>query len=183
MHNIEHFTYPEKVNKAKVQKDLDHYAAMEDWQEGCSGLYHDIRWLDGRVYGSYEEAEDAIEELDRGNYDQLAVKYAEYYEPKDDKSIELAKKLLAAGDEYRKRDFAVYPQSVTSNCISCKKCGSKLAREYLRTNFCPVCKADMRPEYILKSIQAAKNKMERAEKEVSDYAKKKGKKDAVSGKR
>ena len=35
----------------------------------------------------------------------------------------------------------------------------------------------MRPEYILKSIQAAKNKMERAEKEVSDYAKKKGKKE------
>ena len=178
-HNIEHFTYPEKVDKNKVQKELDHYAAMEDWQEGCTGLYRKIRWIDGRVYGSYEEAEEVIKKLDRGDYDQLAVKYDEYHKPKDDKSTELANKLLAAGDEYRKRDFAVYPRSVTSAFIGCKKCGSKLAREYLRTNSCPVCRTDMRPEYILKSIQAAKNKMERVQKEVSDYAKRKGTKEIM----
>lgn len=178
-HNVEHYTYPENVNKTEVQAELDHYAAMQDWQEGCQGLYHDIRWLWDKVYSSYEEAEKAIEKLDRGNYDQLAVRYTQYHEPQDDKSKELANKLFLAREELRKRDFAVYPQSVISAFIGCKKCGSKMARDYLRTNFCPVCKTDMRPEYIHKSIQAAKNKVERAQKELSEYAKKKGRKEIM----
>lgn len=176
-HNIELFDYSEKVNRKAVQKELDHYAAMEDWQEGCQGLYRDIRWIESPVYANYDEASKAIDKLDRGDYDQLAVKYHYYHPPRDDKTEELKRKVLAAGDEYRKRDSAVYPRTVTSAMISCKKCGSKLAREYLRTNFCPVCRTDMRPEYIMKSIQAAKNKMLRAEKEVSDYYTKKGKKE------
>ena len=175
-HNVELFTYPEKVDKKKVQKELDHYAAMEDWQEGCTGLYRDIRWIADKVYPNYDEADKAIEKLDRGNYDQLAVKYCVYTPPQDEKVEELKKKVLAAGDEFRRRDFEVYPQTVKSAMIGCKKCGSRLAREYLRTNFCPVCKTDMRPEYIQKSIQAAKNKMLRAEQEASDYYTKKGKK-------
>ena len=176
-HNIEHFTYPEKVDKKKVQKELDHYAAMEDWQKGCTGLYHDIRWLNGQIYANYDEAEKAIEKFDRGNYDQLAVRFYHYTPPRDEKVDALKKKVLAAGDEYRKRDFAVYPKTVSAAMIGCKKCGSRLAREYLNTNFCPVCRTDMRPEYILKSIEAAKNKMLRAEKEVSEYYTKKGKKE------
>ena len=55
-HEVCHFTYPKNVNKAKVQKDLDNYVAHEDWQEGCTGLYHNIRWLDSKIYETPEEA-------------------------------------------------------------------------------------------------------------------------------
>ena len=73
-HNVEHYTYPENVNKTEVQAELDHYAAMQDWQEGCQGLYHDIRWLWDKVYSSYEEAEKAIEKLDNDDkrYDRIS---------------------------------------------------------------------------------------------------------------
>ena len=44
-HSIHYGTYNENVNKKSVQADWDHYAAMEDWQEGCSGLPGEIRWI------------------------------------------------------------------------------------------------------------------------------------------
>ena len=37
MHNIEYYTYDENVKRELVQKELDHHAAMEDYQEGCTG--------------------------------------------------------------------------------------------------------------------------------------------------
>ena len=83
MHNICHGTYDENVNKKEVQAYWDDYARMEDWQEGCSGLNRDIRWID-HICTDLEEAKAYIESHDRQNYDQLAVKYREY--PKSEPS-------------------------------------------------------------------------------------------------
>lgn len=73
-HNIHHSTYPENINKKLVQAEWDEYAAHEDWQEGCTGLARDIRWID-HVCDTLEEAETYIREHDSGWYDQLAVKF------------------------------------------------------------------------------------------------------------
>lgn len=176
MHNVEFKTYPEKVDKAKVKKELDHYVAMQDWQEGCKGLAHDIRWLDEKVYSCYEEAEDAIGKLDKGWYDQIAVKYYEPVAFMDEKRQQLEQKRIKAMDEYHLRDLKVYPKTLTSAFHECKKCGSRLAVPHLQTNFCPVCKADLRPEYILKSIAAAEEKLKAANERLSDYIDKHSKK-------
>ena len=57
------------------------------------------------------------------------------------------------------------------------KCGSRLKISYLTSNFCPVCKEDLRPEYILKSIRAADAKLESATKKLCDYIEKHSKKE------
>lgn len=179
MHNIEYFTYPKAVNKAKVQKDLDNYVAHEDWQEGCTGLYHNIRWLDNKIYDTPEEAHKALEELDRGNYDQIAVLYQNSHTPDDAKMKELNQKLEIAYSEYQRRDRLLYSQIVTSAFIGCKTCGSRLARKFMTTNKCPVCHAEMRPDHMMKSISSAKNKWDRAQREVKEYIRKKGKKEIL----
>lgn len=178
-HNVEHFTYPEKVNKQKVQAELDDYVAHEDWQEGCTGLFHQIRWLDGTVYKDYQEAHEAIEKLDRGAYDQLAVKYYYHHEIKDQKYGELQDKCAETHTQYESRNRALYAQTVTAAFIGCKSCGSRLARIKLRSNFCPVCGADLRPEHILKSVAAAKNRWDRAQESLKEYRVKKGKKEIL----
>lgn len=36
-HNIMHEVYPENVDRNKVQRDWDNYAAHADREEGCGG--------------------------------------------------------------------------------------------------------------------------------------------------
>lgn len=172
-HNIRYASYPEKVNKNAVQKDWDHYVRMEDWQEGASGLPNPIRWIENPVYRSREDAEEAISKLDKGWYDQLAVKYYENIPRKTDSKLkELEDARTEAMKEYDKRSTTVYPATLQANLITCKKCGSKLAKSYLKYNHCPLCSEDLRPDHILKSIAAAKAKYDRRIKEVEDYKKK-----------
>lgn len=178
-HNIEYFTYPKNVNKASVQKDLNNYVAHADWQEGCTGLYRDIRWLDEKVYDSEEEAHAAINRMDRGDYDQIAVLYQEYENVEDDKSRALYAKLQEASKEYYERNRLLYSNTVTSAFIGCKKCGSRLARTFLHDNYCPVCKAELRPDHMLKAVSAAKNRMEKANKNYNDYTFRKSKKNGL----
>ena len=179
MHNIEYFTYPENVDRQGVEKKLDNYVAHEDWQEGCCGLYHPIRWLKDKVYANYVEAHEAVEKLDGGDYDNLAVKYYVYHQQNDDKLKLLKQKVSEAYDEYDRRYKILYSDQVTSAYIGCKNCGSRLARPYLKSNSCPVCRAEMRPEYMLKSVSSAKNKWERAQREAKEYTEKKCKKEIV----
>jgi len=168
-HNIEHFEYPQNVSKQDVEKELNSYIAHEDWQEGCSGLYHPIRWLDDKVYDTYNDACEAINRLDKGWYDNIAVQYYERETKADDKYKELEKKSDELYKEFDRRDKLLYSDFVISNSIGCKKCGSRLASKWLRSNFCPVCKNDLRPEHMLKSVEAAKAKANRARKAAADY--------------
>lgn len=177
-HNVELFTYSEKVDKNKVQAELDDYVAHEDWQEGCTGLFHSIRWLEGTVYEDREKAEEAIDRLDRNNYDCLAVKFKCPMPFRDAKLIELNQKCKDTHNEYVNRECAVYADTITSAFIGCKACGSKISRTHLRPrNNCPVCRADLRPEYMLKSIQTAKDRWEKAKKTADEYYKRKSKKE------
>lgn len=175
-HNIEHFTYPLNVDKKKVKKELDNYVAHQDWQEGCTGLNNPIRWLDF-VYGSYDEAERAIKQFDRGWYDQLAVKYYSPLDFHDDKTKQLEIERMNLWDEFCKRRSALYPKTLKSAFIGCKECGSRLAVSRLKVNQCPVCSHELRPDYILKSISAAKAKWERADDKLKQYIDKHAKKE------
>lgn len=76
MHNIEYYSFPEKVDREKVQNELDEHAAFEDRYEGCSGLDSPIRWLERvGIFDDYDKAREGIAANDRNWYDQLAVRY------------------------------------------------------------------------------------------------------------
>lgn len=172
-HEIRYFTYKETVDKKSVQRECDHYAAMEDWQEGCSGLFRPIRWLDFSICEDYDAAMRTIQNLDRHDYDQLAVKYYEYEQNESGK-----KKIQALKDAcneaykaFRAKDEVLYVNTVKSAFVGCKKCGSKLARDSLRSNFCPVCRADLRSDTTKTAIASAKKKWENAQKKIEDAEK------------
>lgn len=174
-HNIHHSTYPENVNKKAVQAEWDEYAMHEDWQEGCSGLNADIRWID-YICQSYEEAEEYIEQHDKGWYDQLAVKYKDFPELTKSKTYEIleerANRLQKRYIELRDK---IHYQGCKSEFISCKSCGSKLASKYFNTrlnNTCPVCLADLRPKSTLDAISVAKKNAEKANADLKAELKK-----------
>lgn len=61
----------------------------------------------------------------------------------------------------QRNDYVIYTDA-KAEYIGCKNCGSKIARKYLRRNFCPVCNADLRPETTLNRIAALKEKADKS---------------------
>ena len=171
MHNIETYTYPATKSKKTITAELDEHVAFETRYEsqghGCTG---GIRWDDTTICLTEEEAEKWIKSHDKGWYDCLAVKYQQpISDGKSAKLAELQKKSQEAFDAYIEKDHELYPQTRTSAFIGCSKCGSKLATKLLRSNHCPVCRADLRPDTTLKAIAAAEAKWQKAVKAHQDY--------------
>lgn len=178
MHNIEHYSYDENIKRDWVQQKLDAYVKAETYHEGGHGLDKPIRWLDSEpICPDYDTAITVIEKRDRGWYDQLAVRY---YEPApgftSKKYTELREKTRAAYDAYLAKN-SIWARGLKSEYVGCKKCGSKLKREYINTNKCPVCHAELRPESTLKSVEAAQARWKKAQAVENayknDHAKKK----------
>ena len=175
-HNVMHSVYPEAVNKAKVQKEWDEYAAHEDWQEGCSGLPNSIRWLNA-ICESESKAYEYIEANDRGWYDQLAVRFKEYPRAKPTKEIEELKRRLKEGHERLDRTIEQSKiQHRTSAKIGCPKCESQLALKYLRGQSCPLCGEGLRSPTNLDRINKAKQNIADLNKKLQEAEEKEARK-------
>lgn len=177
MHNVEYYTYNENVDKNNVQKELDAYVAYMDHQEGCSGLGGPIRWLSTEpISANYDLAVKAIERNDQGWYDCLAVKYLEPERGFNDKKLESLKaKSVALYDAYQKKN-SVWAAGLKAEYVGCKNCGSKIKREYIRSNNCPVCRAELRPTTTLNAVNAALERYKKARAACDEYANKHAKK-------
>ena len=171
MHEIHYASYKENVNRRKVEDEWDEICEREIDSGG--GLYNHIRWIENGISDSYDEAQKRIENLDRGDYDQLAVKYKRFHENKTKGHQELIKKVNEAYEDFRKKSERLHytPGNVTSSFVGCKNCGSKISVKHLKSNSCPVCHADLRPASTLKTIENAEKKWhmmaERLKKDTS----------------
>lgn len=172
MHNIEYFTYKENIDKKAVENEINDYIE-ENGEYGGDN----IRWCNNKICSDIEEAKRFIHDNDRGSYDHLAIRYYHPLSVETDKLKELEQKVRDTYNEYFKRDSASYVKTRTSEFIGCNRCKSRLASKYLTGNFCPVCRADLRSETIIKSIAAAKNKWETAKKNREEYINKHSKKE------
>jgi len=166
MHNIEKFVYPLNVDKKDAEKRINEYVARES---DCGGLYNSIRWIDAAPCSDRAQAEKFIDHIDRGNYDCVAVQYVTSMPFTNAKLEELRAKEHERHNEFFKLCEAEYPKTLTSAMLGCKKCSSKLAIKYLKGNFCPVCKADLRPDYIMKKIDAAQKRWTEAQSRLTEY--------------
>ena len=165
MHNIEYETYPENINRKKVQQFWDDYA-----RRNGDGMYASIRWIENGVSESIEEAHARIEKMDTGDYGQYAVKYKQY-RPHKTKAIEdLTKRLKEAYEDYTKKSNKIHytPDTVSAEFISCPGCKSKISVQHIRWNRCPICGSDLRPKTTLKLIENAKKKWTDLQKRLKD---------------
>lgn len=168
-HNIDYRSYPEAVSRVEVKNELDHYVSMEDWQEGCSGLYNPIRWIETVICDDCEKARAYIEKIDRGDYDNVAVRYFNCLPYSDAKIEELERKRNDARTKYMAKCNVIYPKTIKAAYITCKTCGSKLSRVHLRSNVCPLCKASICPESFDKDIKSAENRYNKARDNLERY--------------
>lgn len=170
MHELPRWTYPVTTPTERIAKDVDDYVRRNSDYGG--GLYSPIQFINRNV-GTYEQANAYIDKIDK-DYGQFAVKYTEPTETK--KMKELGGKANEAFKKYSKASSELHVEKITSEFIGCKECGSRLARKHLRSNFCPLCRADLRSPTELKRIENLKTAYEKALKAFNDEKEKVAKK-------
>lgn len=168
MHNIEHYTYSEDVDKKKVENELNSYVSHQTYQESGSGLYSRIRWID-IVCDNYSKAKQYIEDHDKGWYDQLAVKYREY--PKLEPSkIMLSLEERRKNEESKKSEFAKAHSvsKLKAEYVGCQECGSKLKRTLLRSESCPLCRAELRSKTTMDTLKRYENNIQELNERIQE---------------
>jgi len=166
-HNINYYTFPKNCNKRDVEDGINEEVCHKTYEEGGHGLYGPIRWIDSTVYPDYQAAHDAIDRLDRGNYDQLAVLYRTM--PKgatSKKRDELRIRIADTSAKHNALDREIAARSFKAQYVGCKGCNSKLNREYITSNRCPVCGIDMRSDTTLARLAGYKEKLEKLNEEL-----------------
>jgi len=167
MHNVNYTSYPLKVNKSKVQSTWDAYAERDGDGYGLPG---NIVWKENKHFKDYDSAVKWIEENDNGGYWQVAVLYDVAEKPlKSAKLAKLQEKHKEAYQSYREAESKLYytPATVKGKLLACKKCESKLAVSYLRSNYCPVCGNDLRSPTVKKQLASKKEKIDMITEQIN----------------
>ena len=167
MHQIMTRIFPEDVNKEDVQKMFDERAAYDGQGEGSTGLPSPISW-NRYICKSEDEARRWIEDHDY-SYAELAVRFeSDNVLQLSAKCRELMKRKDQAYKRYHELADKVHYRNVKSAFVSCKKCGSKLSTRYIRSNTCPMCSQDLRPDSTIEAIRKAEKALREAEKAYRD---------------
>ena len=167
-HAIEHYTFSEKTNKGLIYAELQERAEAATWEEGGGGLPNPIRWID-KVLPDYESALAYIQEVDNGWYDQIAVKFKQAEAVKPTKKLqEMNMRLRELQQEYEIASKKVVAADFKSDFVGCKNCGSKINREYIKSNACPVCKFDMRSDTTKNNLTRMKERIVKLRNEIKE---------------
>ncbi len=170
------------------RKEINDEVMQSLAQDGASsqyeyiGTFKDIRFLDfSKVFFSEAEARQGIRKAQGNRDENIAVPYYDFEDvlKKSKELQQLEKKASAIAAKIRAEQTKSYPLTLTSKFLSCRKCDSKLNREYLlqrntfEINHCPLCDGDLRPEGTLKHIadlnkswEEAKENLQKAESEI-----------------
>lgn len=82
--------------------------------------------------------------------------------------LERIKKEEEKKEEYEKKHSV---RTFKANLVSCQKCGSKLNKDYLKNDMCPVCRADLRSETTKDTIKRYDKKICTLTKEYAECKK------------
>lgn len=159
MHNIDYWVYDEKCDRRKILADIQRVAESEG-----DGYVGPLKWHDAiSPLKNRDEAEKWIREHDKGWYDDHAVRYYDYSDAKETKKMTNLKEkgadLVKRLEEFEKEHSV---RKHKAEYIGCANCGSKVAKKYLRSEWCPVCRSDLRSEGVLKKIKEYNDRIAQA---------------------
>lgn len=96
---------------------------------------------------SLEEAEEKADEYAWNRKYSIVIPFLEVKEVKETSKKKNLKERIEAEkkkyEEYAKKHSVL---AFKAAYVSCPKCGSKLNREYLKSDMCPICRTDMRSD-------------------------------------
>lgn len=165
-------TSVEEMHKHSVMWAFTHV----DREENPSGSYDNPWYKHDRVFGTYEEACDFLKR--EGAYNDGCVMYRE---PKgrSAKMKNISERIINLKVKRAEFEEKHDVRNRKSEFIGCTKCKSKVAKEFLNSNKCPVCGTDLRAEYITAKINDYCEKVKALEREYRSEEKKQAEKGIV----
>lgn len=172
-HNIEYYDYSENKSQNAIYSSLNSYVKQRTIREGGHSL-EPIRWYNNKICSNYEEAQHFLQENDKGWYDQLAVRFrARKPGTKETKKlVDLRERYDLAVRQYQEFSNYVPAKDFKSQFVGCKNCESKINKNYIKTNKCPICGEDMRSDTIKERLKNMQSKVKKLERELSEEEKK-----------
>lgn len=176
-HAINYDVFEENTSKSEIYSSVNNAAVAEgDYHTSLPSIdFKDV------CFNSIEEAHQYIDNLG-GFYRQVAVKFkkndGKYSKTLTDKENQLKK----ARVDYNSLNSKIHYAECKSEYIGCKHCGSKLARKYIKSNNCPLCHSDIRPDSTIKRLDNMTAKIKKLEKEYGEQKRAEDKKKASKGK-
>ena len=126
-----------------------------------------IRFPTEKVFENEESAEQYIRSIDKGWYDGIAVKYLDFSDVKDSsKTKELQNKIAEVASKKKEYVIAHSVKMQKAAYIGCPECGSKLNKEKLRGESCPLCNTDLRAASTLERIASFENRINEYRKKI-----------------
>lgn len=150
MHNIGYISEPENVKRDWVIANIVEEACRDG--DGYSGP---LKWHDEiPVQENRDAAEAKIQQLDKGWYDDHAVRYYDYSSAKPTtKMEEIRQRIAKINDQKMKFVEQTSVRKFKADYIGCRECGSKLRRDKLRNEHCPLCGKDLRANSTIEKIE------------------------------
>lgn len=168
-HTIQHFTFPVKTKKQDIIAECSDYANRNgDYADQIEG----IRFKENTTYDCYEDAEKAIESMDNGWYDNIAVKYKDVSNMTSAKIEDIRRRIKETHEKKVAYAMAHDISTFKSQYIGCKKCGSKLSKDYLHGYYCPLCRNDLRSETTINTLNGYDEKIKSLQKQELEEQKK-----------
>ena len=150
-HAIMREIYPATWTLKKITDDVINFVQTHGDRYGTDRL----RVPTERVFDNIDEANAYIDNADKGWYDGIAVKFLDYTGVSATKKIteyeDKITDILQKKKEYIKA-HSVHQQKAAY--IGCPDCGSKLNKDKLRGEHCPLCGQDLRAESTLERINS-----------------------------
>lgn len=163
MHSIQHQEYPATWTLKQITADVTNYVQHHG---DCYGTTS-VRVPTQKVFGDIDEAADYLRD-NINDYDGLAVQFLEFDDVEDTEKIKELKRKIS--DTLVKKQQYFHDHSVRNRkaaYIGCPNCGSKLNREKLSRERCPVCYAELRSAETLKHLASFDDKIKGYQKKIT----------------
>lgn len=172
MHQVIFKSFSEKTSISEINNYVEKYVNSHGDRYGTTR----VNVLDNVTYGNYDEAYDKIISARNSFYEGWAVKFYDCSNVTPTKRVnELMEK---KAETERNREAYIDAHSIRTfkaNLIGCQKCGSKLKKDFLKTNQCPVCHSDLRSETTLETIKKYDARIANYKKIIAEEKKKQAK--------
>lgn len=164
-HMILHHTYPAKMTLRQIADTVVNYVNTHG---DCYGT-DSVRMPTEKVFDGYDEAEAYIRSVDKGWYDGIAVKFLDFSDVKATSKVNELREKIRETEQKKKEYIAAHSvKTQKAAYIGCLKCGSKLNREMLRSESCPLCRTDLRSATTLERIASFDNRIKEYNKKITE---------------
>lgn len=157
--------YPRSLSKHIIEKEIKNEIIEKVGHIDAANDFH-IEWHD-EIVNSHKEAVETLKEKYKTE-ENKAITFRNMIEP-DNEEYKIAKERLKQAIERfeRANNRIHYAQDdMVVKYITCRTCGSSIARKYIKYNECPICNGDLRPISTLERIKSLQISMDKARKTV-----------------